>query len=266
MTTANFFPSDLFAIHRIIQNTQIIYAKELIVSALREYFAQDTRYHYVRDEWGFPKVIDATDVHPEAGLHDDLMTRIWIGQENKLDTVFRPSLLVKHTGANYKPIAFNQNNESIQYSKRLFEDGYGNNYVIKVPQYFMFSGAWDTNFDIEVEADAPVDRSALAECVSMLFQSILFNRMPLDGLFVKNTRVSGESVEDFQNNKIFKQTISLECRGEYRRIIPIENLIDVINVCIDFSSMIPPVGSTYAENLRINIQLNLLDVVYNTPI
>ncbi len=266
MTTANFFPSDLFAIHRVIQNTQIIYAKELLVSSLREYFAQDTKYHYVKDQWGNPKVIDATDINPEAGINDDEMTRIWIGQENKQETRFLPSAIVKHTGATYKPISFNQNRDCIQYTKRLFTDGYGNDYTIPTPQYFMFDGAWDTNFDIDIETDDPPDRSTLSECISIFFQSIAIDKLHFNGLFVKNTRVGGESSEDFKNGKIYKQTVSLECRGEYRRIVPVENIIDIINVCIDFSSTLPPAGDGYAENLRINLQLSLLDVAYDVPL
>ena len=261
MTVTNYFPSDLYSIHRVIQNTQIIHAKELLVSSLREQFARDSTYHYVKDEWGNPKVIDATDINLRAGISDDEMTRIWIGQENKQEVRFLPSVLIKHTGATYKPISFNQDRYTVQYQRRLFTDGYGNTQNIPVPQYFMFVGAWDTNFDIEIETESPVDRSAITEFISLYFQNIgIYDLFP-NGLFIKNTRVSGENSEDFQNGKIFKQTVSLECRGEYRRIIPIDNLIDIINICIDFGHITPT--EAYAENLRINISLSLLDVLYD---
>ena len=266
MTTTHFFLTDLYAIHKVIQNTQIVYAKELIVSTLRDYFSQDTRYHYVRDEWGNPKVGDMTNKSLTAGIFDHDTTRIWIGQENKQNPRFLPSVIVKHTGANYKPISFNQNKENLHYEKRLFQDGYGHLYNVSQPVYFAFAGAWDTNFDMEIETDSPVDRSIIAECISLLFQNIKNDDLHFNGLFVKNTRVSGENSEDFQNGKIFKQTVSIECRGEYRRIVPVANTIDIINLCIDFGSFIPPSNSTFDENLRINAQVSLLDIAYNKPI
>jgi len=266
MTTTSFFLSDLYAIHRIIQNTQIVYAKELIVSTMRDHFAQDTRYHYAQDEWGNPKIKDMTDVPLTSGILDEETTRIWIGQENKQNPRFLPSVIVKHTGANYKPISFNQNRHNLHYENRIFKDANGNLYNISHPKYFVFAGAWDTNFDIDIEADSPIDRNILAECISLLFQTIKIDDLHFNGLFVKNTRVGGESSEDFQNSKIFKQTVSIECRGEYRRIVPVENIIDIINLCIDFGSFIPPNSGAYDENLRINAQVSLLDVAYNNPI
>jgi len=262
MTVSNYFPSDLYSINKIIHNTQIIHVKEIIIATLREYFSQDTTYHYVKDEWGNPKVIDVTDLNLNAGINDEETTRIWIGQENKLEPRFLPSVIVKHNGGSYKPISFNQDRFSVKHTKRLFQDGYGNSQVISVPEYYFFSGAWDINVEIDVETESPVDRSAIVEFISILFQNVALYDLIRQGLFIKNTRIGGESSEDFKNGKIFKQTVSLECRGEYRRIIPIENLIDIINVCIDFSNVIPPTGH-YSENLRINIQLSLLDLLYD---
>jgi len=259
-STASFFPSDLYSIHRVIQNTQIIHAKELIVSELREYFAADSKYHYVRDEYGMPKVADHTDLPPESGLEDEEMTRIWIGQENKQTIRFLPSVMVKHGGSTYKPISFNQDRDSVQYDARIFVDGYGRQQIIRVPVCFLFVGAWDSNFDIDVEAEAPQDRSTIVEAISIFMQNIALYPMLNAGLFIKNTRVSGESSEDFGNDKIFKQTISLECRGEYRRIIPIDSLVDVITVCADFADL-SQADPVIAENLNINFTLDLTDIL-----
>jgi len=259
MAVGTFIPSDLLAIHKVVQNTQLTAAKELLVSTLRDYFRQSFDYHYVSDEYGFPKVLDRTDVPLEAGIEDDEATRIWIGQESKQDVNFYPAVTIRHTGANYKAISFNQDRDCVQFEKRIFTDGYGRNHTISVPQYFLFVGAWDTNFDIDIETESPETRMVLAENITMLFQNIANWELQAKGLFIKSTRLSGEQSVDKHNDKIFKQTVSLECRGEYRRVIPIDSVVDVINVCIEFGLIgndSPP-----AENLRINFELDLLDVL-----
>jgi hypothetical protein len=257
MATGGFFYSDLFSIHKVIQNTQILFAKELIVGELREYFSEDSNYHYVADEYGDPKVINMTDVDPKAGLEDEISTRIYIGMEDKEDVPFLPSVLVKHTGATYKPISFNQENKCLQKEARLFIDGYGRQYVTSVPKYYVFGGAWDTNFDIDILTEGTQDRSILSEAISMLFQTISYFDMQYAGLFIKSTRVSGESKEDYKNGKIFRQTVSLECRGEYRRIIPIDSVVDVIDICVEFGNL---TTNTYAQNLQFNYQFDLTDI------
>ncbi|HUU87602.1 MAG TPA: hypothetical protein VMX17_07585 [Candidatus Glassbacteria bacterium] len=257
MATGGFFYSDLFSIYKVVQNTQILFAKELIVGQLREFFAKDSNYHYVADDYGHPKVIDMTDVPSNAGLQDELSTRIYIGQEEKVDVPFLPSVLVKHTGATYKPISFNQENKCLQKEARLFIDGYGRHYTTYVPKYFIFAGAWDTNFDIDVITESTQDRSTIVEAIAMLFQTISYFDMMYAGLFIKSTRVGGESKEDYVNDKIFRQTISLECRGEYRRIVPIESVVDVIDVCVEFGNI---QTNTFAENMRFNYQFDLLDI------
>lgn len=260
MATGGFFHSDLFSIHKVVQNTQILFAKELLVSALRKYFAEDSQYHYVADAWGFPKIPDHTDLPPDAGINDDMTTRIYIGQTEKFDIKFFPAVLVKHTGATYKPISFNQDKDCLQSEKRLFIDGYGRRYTTSVPRHFIFTGAWDTNFDVDIMAEGIQDRAILAEAISMLFQTISLWDLMQAGLFIKSTRVGGESVEDYANDKIFKQTVSIECRGEYKRIIPVESIIDMINLCIDFGDIST---DTYAENMRINYAFDLLDMPLN---
>jgi len=62
MGTANSFKSDLYAIYHYVQQTMLVHPKEVLIQTLRDLFSQDSYYHYVRDEWGFPKVTDHTDI------------------------------------------------------------------------------------------------------------------------------------------------------------------------------------------------------------
>ena len=261
MATGNFFTSDLASLYHVVQNTQILYAKELLVSSLKEYFAKDSEYHFVQDEWGFPKVLDHTDVNSEAGLHDDEMTRIYIGMTEKQDPSFLPAVLVKHTGSTYRPISFNQDKECVQYDAKLYIDGYGNKYKTYTPSAFLYVGAWDSTFDIDIMAESNHDRASLSQDISMLFQNILNWELQNNGLFVKSTRVGAESLEDYNNDKIFKQTISLECRGEYRREIPINSIIEIINVCCEFGTINEDGTGISDPNLQINFEITMDDLI-----
>lgn len=258
--SGGFFSSNLFSLYNVVQNTQILYPKELIISTLREYFGKDTKYHYVADEWGFPKIPDHTNLNPKAGLQDDLATRIYIGQEAKFDIRFYPAVLVKNTKTSHSPISFNQEEDCIEYENLLFTDGYGNYTYIKSPAYFIYAGSWDLGFDIDVLTEGPQDRATIVEAICILFQMLERNNLTDAGLFIKSVSVGGESFETYQNDNIYKQTISLDCRGEFRRKIPITNIIDSISICIEIGhysqdTFIPD------PNLQINLDLDLTNTV-----
>jgi hypothetical protein len=68
----------------------------------------------------------------------------------------------------------------------------------------------------------------IVQIISILLQSHLRNNLTRAGLFIKSTSISAETTEDYAGKKLYKQTISLDCRGEYRREYPIENIIEVI--------------------------------------
>jgi len=260
VSSGGFFSSNLYSIHNIVQNTQILYPKELIISTLREYFAKDVKYHYVADEWGFPKVPDHTDLNPNAGMYDDLTTRIYIGQEAKFDVRFYPAVLVKNTKTAYNPISFNQEKECLEYELLLFDDGYGNHTYIKSPVNFIIAGRWDLGFEIEVLTEGPQDRSTIVEAICMLFQIIMRDHLIDCGLFIKNVSVGSESFELYQNDNIYKQTISLECQGDFKRKIPITNVIDSISICIELGHY---TNTTFepAPNLQINYDLDLTNTL-----
>jgi len=261
--SGGFFTSDLYSAYNVIQNTQILFPKALLIAALREYFAKDTKYHYVSDEWGFPKTPDHTDLDPAAGFYDDATTRIYIGQEDRFDIPYYPAVLVRYSGARYFPISINQEQDCVQYGYRLFIDGYGNKHSLRIPVYFIFAGAWDINIDIEVMAEGPQDRSTIVEAISMLLQSNIRNELTYDGLFIKSLSVGAETKELYQNDNIYKQTISLECMGEYRRLLPVSNVIEVITACIEVGHYTDEVWVP-DPNLTIQFQLDLTNTVLAT--
>lgn len=264
MGTGGFFSSDLYRLYNVVQNTQILFPKELLLSALREYFAKDSKYHYVKDPWGFPKTPDHTDLPPDAGTNDDATTRIYIGQESRMDIPHYPAVLVKHTSSSFVPISLNEEKECVQYAFREYIDGSGNRYNIQYPYAFIFAGAWELGFSVEVLAEGPQDRGTIVEAICMLFQSIVRDQLMRAGLFIKNVKTDGESTEQYQNDLIYKQTISLDCRGEYRRLIPINDIIEIINVCIEFGDI---TNDNSDPNLQINYSFDLTDMILQaTPV
>ena len=260
MATGGFFSSNLYSLHNVVQNTQILYPKELIISTLREYFAKDTKYHYVSDEFGFPKIIDHTDLNPNAGYNDDLSTKIYIGNEAKFDAKFYPAVLVKNTKTSHVPISFNQEEGTIEFGSTLFDDGYTFTYV-KTPLNFIVAGSWDLGFDLDVLSEGPQDRSTIVESICILLQSIARTDLTRAGLFIKNVSVGGESFELYQNDNIFKQTISLECRGDFRRAIPIDSIVEAINLCIEIGHFTESDVFLPDPNLQINSDLDLTNTI-----
>ena len=261
MGVGSFFNSDLYRIYSVIQNTQILYPKELIISTLKEYFAKDTQYHYVKDEWGFPKTPNHTDLPANAGINDDLTTRIYIGQEDRFDVPFYPAVLVKHSGSTFVPLSFNEEKECVQYGSRLFVDGYNRSYNITVPIGFIFAGSWDITLDIDILAESPQDRSTIAEAICILLGSVMRDQLTHQGLFIKGIRTGSESYELYQNDMVFKTSINIDCRGEYRRLVPVDSIIEVINACIDFGPINEP-NRIPSPNMEINYSVDILSLIH----
>ena len=263
MASNNFFKSDLFDIHHVVQSSMLVYPKEIIIATLRDFFAKDSMYRYVKDEWGFPKVVDHTDLPIDAGINDDLTTRLYIGENYKFDGIYYPAILVKANSSRYVPISINREKGTIQYKGILYEDSHGNTTTLYRPDSFITAGAWEGQIGIDIMTKSLRARDDLVELVAMCFTEINVENLYDVGIIVKPPSISGPSESDDRNDKIFRQTISFDIRSEWRREIPIGNLIDTITfqVLFDNISAKPP---SPALNLEINTELNLTDIILNT--
>src|SRR5690606_27391752 len=108
---------------------------------IRDEFSKDSYYHYVKDEFGFPKTPDLTNVPLGAGFNDDVTTRIFIGEHFRHDAIFYPALLVKMGSMTSTPISINRNKETVKYDVTKVIDGYGNERLFTIPTHFVFAGA-----------------------------------------------------------------------------------------------------------------------------
>lgn len=259
MGTNNFYRSALPKIHSIVENAMILYPKELVIATLRKFFSDDDYYAYHYDSWGYPKTPDLTGTAQDAGYNDTVSTRLFIGESYRFDVIYYPAIIVKHGGSASVPLSINRETDCIQWKFIVVEDGYGNITKYPTPAYFIFAGAWEGTINIDVRARDLRARDDLVDLISILFVDVAFNDLQKSGLIVSNVSVSAPTETDDRNDKVFTQTITLKIRSEWRRHIPIDNLVDIINVGIEFASIDPP--GPVATNLTINLNQTLTDMI-----
>ena len=115
-------------------------------------------------------------------------------------------------------------------------DGYGERSYVRVPTHHVIAGAWDQSFDIQIATESIPDREDLTDIVSSFFIGKIRQEIFESGLFIRNVSIGGEREEDWGNDKIFLQNITLETYSEWRREIPIDanDLLETINFCFNY--------------------------------
>lgn len=234
MTTGHRVYSNLFDYKNFVRQTEIAHGKNLIIDSLREYFKNDIIYKYATDGWGHPLTPELTDLPPD--IQEERTTRIYIGDIYRLDKRFFPSITVRHSSGRYHPVSFNQDVTSKKYRVDLIIDGYGNKSYIRVPTHHIICGAWDQTFELTIASESIPDREELTDIVSCFLIGSARQELYESGIFIKSVNVGGEREEDFSNDKIYLQNISIDTYSEWRREIPIESnsLLDAINFCFQY--------------------------------
>ncbi len=260
MATGNWINTDLYSINNVVQNTALLAPKQFIVGLLRDEYAQDSQYHYVSDQWGFPKVVDLTDTPNDAGVHDDVTTRVYIGEKFPANTFFYPSLLVSMGGISYNPISINRDKASVQNEVLRITDGY-NFKTVYIPSAFIFTGAWDGTINIEVMSRGLGERDELTEITMLLLMDIRYEELLRAGVGIKKVSAGAPSEVDDRNGNLYKQTITADVRMEWRRQIPIDGIIEAIKICVDFSYPGPYGEQIVDPNIEIRTDVTLLDTI-----
>lgn len=234
MATGHRVYSDLFSYANFTRQVAVAQSKNLLIDALRDYFKNDTLYRFETDGWGFPLTPNLTDLPPDIQEHRT--SRIFIGDIYRADKRFFPSITVRYSSGKYHPVSFNQDVTSKQYRLDLVIDGYGEQSYIRIPTHNIVCGAWDQSFEVLIAAEAIPDREELTDIVSSFLIGVIRQELYESGLFIKSVNMGNEREEDFGNDKIYLQSISLETYSEWRREIPIDanSLIDTINFCFQY--------------------------------
>lgn len=272
MSTNNFFTSDLNRIHNIIQSSMLVYPKEIIIATLRDYFSKDSYYHYSKDQWGFANTVDHTNLplgadlpsglgaKPELSTTSALSTRVYIGENYRYDGIHYPAILVKSGGWKYTPISFNREKGGVQYQNILYEDGYGNQTVISKPHSLITAGAWEGSLSIDILTRSLRARDDLVELIAICFTEVRFEELVDVGIVIKPINIGAPSESDDRNDKLFRQTITLDIRTEWRREIPISSVIDAILFTASFGN-VENLDSPVSPNLEINSLISVADML-----
>jgi len=219
----NYFYSNYFNEYNIVQQTAVTHPKTLLINCLKSYFENDNLYTYKSDEYGFPLVKDMTGEDPD----NTDSTKILISDVYNHEIKFFPSIVIKCNGGAYKPISFNQNG-TIQYRSHKVTDNFGTEKILRVPSHKVYTGAWEIGFEVMIMTESQRELEELTDIVSLLMQYTFWHELRAAGLFIKGLSVGGESAEEYANDFIFSQNISLQTRSEWRVEIPISNLVDKV--------------------------------------
>jgi len=231
MATSHRVYSDLFELANFVRQTAVVQGKNLLIDSLREHFRQDAVYRYGTDAFGFPLTPNLTDLPPEIG--ETRTTRMFIGDIFRYDKRYLPSITIRQTSGRYYAVSFNQEGTT-RYRVDLVVDGYGNRSLVKVPTHKVFAGGWDQTFEVLIAAESTMDREELSDIVSSYLIGVARPQLLDAGLFVKTVSYGGEREEDWANDKIYMQPITVETFSEWRREIPLDSLVETINFCFEF--------------------------------
>ena len=229
--------------------------KNLIIDSLREYFQKDTFYRYEQDAWGFPMTPNLTDLPPD--IQERRTSRIYIGDVFRYDKRYFPSLTVRHSSAKYYPISFNQNFFNTKYRMDLVMDGYGERSYVRTPTHHTICGAWEQTFDIQISAESIPDREELSDLVAAFMIGVARQELGESGLGIKTVSIGSEREEDQGNDKVYMQTVSVETFSEWKREIPIDSIVEMINFCFNYGMFSS--GRFVTDSTYINISDSMLD-------
>lgn len=259
-------------LHNFVQASMLVYPKEIIIATLRDFFSKDDYYHYSKDQWGFPNTTDHTDLPPGADIptqgdqngtnQEGLSTRLYIGENYRYDGIYYPAVLVKSGGSKYVPISINREQDGVQYEDIIFEDGYGNQTIVHKPAAFITAGVWEGSIIIDVMTRSLRSRDDITEAIAMCFTEVTFDNLYDVGLIIKPISIGAASESDDRNDKLFRQTLTLDIRTEWRREIPVQNIIDAIFFTSTFEDLTRP-GTPIPANLTVNTETSLTDLLLN---
>lgn len=265
MSTNNIFRSDLPFVNHVVQNAMVSFPKEAIIATLRDYFSKDSYYHCSMDPWGFQNTVDQTDLPLGTGLDDNISTRLFVGENYRKDGIFYPAVLIKHGGGRAVPISFNNEEATVSWEIVSFTDGYGNISFYRRPKSFVFAGAYEGSIVIDIMTRSLHTRDELLQEVLMCLNAVTIKRLQRVGVAIKqNPSFAATSETDDRNDKLFRQTITLEIRTEWRREIPVNNVVEVINFSVEFGRVDEP-DAPIAQNLTIDTLVTVLDIMAGLP-
>ena len=110
--------------------------------------------------------------------------------------------------------------------------------------------------------ERPSIRLSFLKKDSIISLYINWNNLYRQGVSIKPNLSIGSPAEiEDRNDKLYRQSIEISVRGEWRREIPITDFIDVINFCVEFGVVDSEGDYNESPNLQINTEIELGDLI-----
>jgi len=130
-------------------------------------------------------------------------------------------------------------------------------------KFIDLAGAWEGSLAIDISTRDIQARDNLISILMLMFTDWRFESLRKAGVLIKSGQPSLGGIsetEDRQQEKLYKATITIDIRSEWRRLIPVSGIVEQINFCVDFKTID---GSSNSPNLRISDNVSILDQIEN---
>lgn len=200
----------------ILTADHVKYIKDVFINCLRDVFARDPDFTYIRAEDGIFPAFD----NENLGI---VVTDVYT-----YNTEFLPAVTIRIGSSNLVPVSFNQNQKTYSYHRS--SDG------SLQTLWQEFSGLYDTSVTVNIHTWDPLAREELVTRIALLFKHILRDQLYVDfGVFVKGVSVSGETETPWSqdnNDMIFSQSISVDVLSGWNNRLPVGDKLESINMQI----------------------------------
>jgi hypothetical protein len=224
MSTDHRVYSSFYNDFNVVQQVAVVQSKGLLIDVIREIFRGDSEYPYVSDSFGFPILPEDPTLPLGAGGASALI----ITDIYRYETKMFPSIVVEHNRTSYKPVSFNQNDGTLLYEINCFLDENSVKRYTRVPKAHVFAGAWEQTFNIVISTEDVTVLQELTDIVTVGLMHVFREDLRENGLFIKSISAGGEEAVEHINDYIYKQTLSIETRSEWRREIPVGDLVETV--------------------------------------
>lgn len=199
--------------YELTQSTHSDVIVDTIVEFLRQCFSNHPNYTYIprEDSWG----------------PDWEHTKIVIVDKYTEDALFLPVITTSVDSVRTKWLQFSQSPFQTVLKSQMNSDG-----SIKrdkdgreLPSHYEYTGAYEGTISLIISANDTLEREELCNLIHVILAESGRDTLYMRGIFVSNVTVGGGSEIEYRNDFIYQQTISLDVYSEWRRKIPVGEVL-----------------------------------------
>lgn len=190
---------------------------DIITRYLKDMFSMHPIYTFVK------RVIDGK--YDSYDMDYDL-SKIMITQKYTGESFFLPLITVELSSSKLDLIQFNNSQFKTTIKYRMNPDGsfVRDEMGRPIPSHYIYNGKIESEINLIIAASSTIERDELCNFISLLLIDIANDELFKKGVFViPNTiNISSPDETEYNNNYIYKQTISFSVYSEWSHIIPID--------------------------------------------